>query len=239
MKIFLPTSFALCALGVMFYIAKGGQLWRLVPYIVIIGFVVLLFIIGYNTYVPGAEQTPIESFILDTDTLSGYTLALHRSSAHSGVYVMGRNLAIRYGWHTITKDPLTFMVGLGLGARGESVTLGTAGVAFAQAYRQLSLRSSLLILMQEMGFSGLIAMTTFIIWISLVLFRDIRRDTESPITELRYALLLFSLLWPIWMWYTTVLNHGVTMLLYWGTLGYVLGEAKRNPNYGIRSSTIE
>jgi hypothetical protein len=57
------------------------------------------------------------------------------------------------------------------------------------------------------------------------LFRDIVRYPRSPATALRYALLLFSVLWPFWLWYKNPLGSRVPMMLYWFSLGYVFGES--------------
>jgi hypothetical protein len=38
---------------------------------------------------------------------------------------------------------------------------------------------------------------------------------------LRYGLLLFSLFWPVWLWYASVWVMRAPMLLYWMLLGYI------------------
>jgi hypothetical protein len=227
-KFFLPASLAILGLGAVIFIIQTGQFWKLGAFVVLIGTVFLLFIAGYNTFVPGADRIPLETYLLDSETLNVYTNALHRSSHHeSDVYHMGRSLAIKYGWETINRDPLTLFFGLGIGARAESVTLGTAGLAYGHTSRIMTRRSSLLVLMQEMGILGLIAVVVYIFWITNKLIGDIRRDPHSPAVGLRYGLILFTLLWPIWLWYSTFLNHEVAMMLYWISLGYVLGLSKR------------
>jgi hypothetical protein len=225
MKIFLAATLALAALSVIFYIIQGGQLWKLVPFITLLGIAMWAFIFGYNTYVQGPGKVPLETFIFDPATRSSYLTSFSRSDHISGIYVMRRSYAMKYGWNAITVDPITFFFGYGIGARGESTTMGTAGVVMEANPRVFSW-SSLLVIMQEMGVVGLIGMAGFILWVTLALFRDIRRDPHSQAVEIRYALLLFSLLWPIWIWYHSVWNFRVAMLLYWGTLGYVFGESK-------------
>lgn len=235
MKFFPVAAFALAGLGFLLYVMKGGQIVRLVPYVILLGIVVLVFIVGYNTFVPGADEKPLESFILDPNVLNGYTNQLHRSDVESGVYIMGRTRALKYGWSTINRDPITLLIGFGLGARSESVALGSEGIAFQLALRRYTTRSSLLVFMQELGVLGLLAIATVILWIAIRLFRDIKHDPGSPITELRYALLLFTLFLPIWLWYSTTNMYAVTMLLYWGSLGYVLGESYRQSKAGYKS----
>jgi O-antigen ligase len=82
-------------------------------------------------------------------------------------------------------------------------------------------------MIQELGTVGMAVLAGLILWIAITLYQDIRSNPTSEATELRYALLLFSLGWPLWLWYTKAWNHSVAMLLYWLSLGYVLGEARR------------
>lgn len=217
----------LAAFAGLFFVVKGGRPWKLVPYVVLLGVVVWAFVSGYNTFVPGAASSPLEGY-LDSETLSNYLYQVNPSSAHPGTLNIGRNYAFKLSWDTLADDPVTLLFGLGLGARGESRSLGTAGIGFEGIGSKLPRRSSLLVMMQETGSLGLIAIVTFIVWVAGTLLRDIRREPQSKATELRYALLLFSTLWPLWLWYQTVWDHGVTMLLYWGALGYAMGESKRS-----------
>ena len=85
-----------------------------------------------------------------------------------------------------------------------------------------------------MGVLGLIGIAVFILWVTIKLFGDIKRDPQSSAAALRYGLIIFTLLWPIWLWYSTFLNHEVAMLLYWISLGYVLGESKRTQERTIQ-----
>ncbi len=67
-------------------------------------------------------------------------------------------------------------------------------------------------------------MAGFILWVAFVLMRGIKRYPNSKASPLAYALLLFSLLWPLWLWYKSVWAFRVPMLLYWIALGYLLRE---------------
>ena len=223
-KFFLPASLAVLCLGFAIFILQSGQVWKLVPYVIFLGISVAVFIVGYNTFVPNAEKVPIESFITDSGTLDSY-MNKHYQSKISGNYIMGRSLAVQYGWDSKTRDPITFIFGMGIGARGESRSLTTAGIALTGSAQKYSVSSSLLVLMQEMGLLGLTAIGVFIFWIAISQFRAIGRAPQSPVSELRYALVLFSLLWPLWVYYATVWNQEVVMLLYWSSLGYIFGAA--------------
>jgi hypothetical protein len=133
---------------------------------------------------------------------------------------------VQLGWDSLQRDPVTFLFGYGIGTRSESQSLGTAGVALTQGYLGLSVGTSLLVMMQEMGVIGIIVMSGFILWLSLALARDIHRFPYSSALRLRYALLMFSFLWPLWLWYAVTWTMRVPMLLYWLSLGYVFAESR-------------
>jgi hypothetical protein len=232
-KFFLPASLALLSLGLLIFVVQSGRVWRLVPYAMLLGISALVFIVGYNTFVPGAARRPIESFILNADTFKTYMNMEDDSANASGYKIMGRSRAAQYGWEAINRDPFTLVFGMGLGARSESISLGTVGIAFSGDASTYTRQSSLLVLMQETGLLGLVAIGALILWITISLIRAIRSHPQSPATELRYALVLFSLLWPVWLYYSLVWNEEVVMLFYWASLGYVFGEAKRKPYGGI------
>lgn len=206
---------------------RKGRLLRVGYYLALVGVVVVLFGVGYNQLAPSAKQIPFEDY-LNLENLNEIFGRYHRRDQVDIVTVdVGRNYALSYGWESIQKDPLTFIFGYGIGARGESVTLGTAGVGFEENFLGQQSLTSLLVILQEMGLFGIFVVLGFTVWVVRTIYRDIRRFPESHATEIRYGLLFFSLLWPIWLWYKTVLTFRVPMLLYWVCLGYVLYHAKK------------
>ena len=140
---------------------------------------------------------------------------------------MGRNYALVYGWNAIRKDAFTMSFGFGFGARGESQTLGAVGTAMQQERQCFADGTSALIVIQETGLFGLFLLAAFLVWVVIAIVKAIRQHPASEATQLRYALLLFSILWPLWFWYAGVLTFRVPMLLYWATLGYVLSVFQR------------
>jgi hypothetical protein len=226
-KFFLPMSLGLLSLGIVIFVVRSGQVWKLIPYTVLLGAFFSVFIIGYNTFIPEAKKTPIESFIMDSDTLDNYVNRESQSINESGYLIMGRSRAVEYGWETMTRDPITFIFGMGIGARSESRSLGIAGIAFSRNGDNYITQSSLLVLMQETGLLGLLGLGVLILWIVFSQLKGIKLNLQSPVTELRYALLLFSLLWPVWLYYSVVWNHEVVMMLYWTSLGYVVGKSNQ------------
>jgi hypothetical protein len=228
MKLFPFVVVVLLLLTMVLLNARGGNLWRLVPFVLILAFVLFGFVRTYDAVVAiplGTE--PLQAY-LDIENLADYFNFTRRLPGELAYYTeLGRNAAVSYAWESIQEDPMTLLFGLGIGARGESRTLGTAGVGLRRGDLGLTTGTSLLVMMQELGVMGLLALGGFILWIVLALRRDIQKYPDSPVTELRYGLMLFSLLWPLWLWYGTVWIFRVPMLIYWVALGYVLGEPRK------------
>ncbi len=227
MKLF---AFAVVGLGMaalLIQLIRGKQIQKLLVYLILFGTITLVFFGVYNKIVADERGIRRLESYLELDTLDQYLNFANYTGG--GRYELGRGFAASLGWRNIQKDTPTFLFGMGLGARGESVALGIAGQGLRQGYYGLTSGTSLLVLMQELGVIGLAVLGGFILWIIFNLARDIRIDPGSEVTVLRYTLILFSIGWPLWLWYTTVWNMGVTMLLYWVTLGYVLARSPRNP----------
>jgi putative peptidoglycan lipid II flippase len=235
MKLFPFAVAALAGLALAIYLLQGGhfgRIFRLVPYGLLLFAVGFLFVQAYNAVVPSATVRPVQTY-LQLDRIEEYLGFMRErdTEAGSGAYYgraeVGRNYALSYGWKTIRQDPMTLLFGLGIGARGESRTLGSAGQGLIQGELGLTTGTSLLVMMQEFGLSGLLVLGAFWVWVMARLVKDIRKAPASEVAELRYGLLLFSALWPVWMWYQHVWLNRVPMLLYWAALGYALSEAQQ------------
>lgn len=231
MKLF---PFAVLMLGIValaLYSVQRREARKLVQYAVLIGGVICVFFGAYDAIVLPARGTrPLESY-LELQTLDEYLGGLTPASGtgrYYGRYYMGRNYALTYGWNEMQRDTATFLFGLGLGARGESRTLGTAGIGLLQGDVGLSTGTSLLVMMQELGLLGMAVLGGLMLWTVKALFKGIRSNPDSDATKLRYALLLFTVLWPLWVWYHGVWGMRVPMLLYWATLGYVLSAPEQD-----------
>jgi hypothetical protein len=225
-KLFPVGVVALATLSGILYSLRRRKRAGLLPHMLLLGLVLLIFTLAYNTTI----QSPVslEQF-LELQTLKSYT---HHSTRQltGGRYrtFVGRNYGLTIGWNAIRRDTVTFLFGMGLGARGESLTLRTAGVGLLRGNIGLYSGMSLLVMLQELGLVGMGALGSFFFWTVNALRSDIRRHSGSGAVELRYALLLFSLLWPLWLWYSSTWVLHVPMLLYWSTLGYVLGKPHRD-----------
>lgn len=221
-KLFPFATIALGLLALFFFILKGKKRWRIIPYSLFVALIVWGFIGFYDAVVVSSRGTrPLEAYF-DPQVLASYLGGATRAKTSLGIYDIGRNYALNYGWNEIRDDPTTLLFGLGLGARGESRTLGIAGVALVGSHLGLTSGTSLLVLMQETGLVGLALFAVFIFWLVLILFKSILVEPHAEQSEIRYALILFSLLWPLWLWYTPVWLFRVPMLIYWALIGYAL-----------------
>jgi hypothetical protein len=222
-KIFPAAALAMAVLAMALSVGRRGQLWRvfLVGVLLVAG--VYVFSVAYNELVPGADRRPIQSLFAEEETRTYYLNKVKRSqTAEQRTYNLGRNVAVEYALSTLSGDSVTLAFGFGLGARGQSGALGVSGAALQRD--QFDRGSQLVVIVQEMGLFGLLAVGAFTLWVSYALLRDIRRYPQSPARALRYGLFLFSVLWPVWLWYKTPLGADVAMLIYWISLGYVLSE---------------
>jgi hypothetical protein len=228
MKLFPVAAGALGGLALLLYMGGGKQRWRVLPFAILVGIALIVFVSAYNSVVVTARDTRSLEEYLDVRVLMEYLNSSDLTASEGVLYsTFGRNYGITYGWNSIRQDAVTMLFGLGIGARGESRTLGTAGVGLQTGRLGVFTGTSLLVMIQEQGLVGMLILASILVWILVTLYREIRRDPKSEAAELRYALLLFSLLWPLWLWYGKIWLYRVPMLLYWFSLGYVMGEAAR------------
>jgi hypothetical protein len=222
-KIFPVAALAMATVAVVLYVLRRGDTWRLLLFAVLSFAGVWLFSVGYNNLVPGADREPLQRLFLEEDARANYLNKVKRSSNTEQLsFSLGRNNAVEYALNSLRGDPTSLAFGFGLGARSQSQALGVTGVALRQdAFRQ---GSQLVVILQEMGLFGLLLIAGFTIWVSVTLWKDIRRYPGSPALWLRYGLLFFSLFWPVWLWYKNPLGADVAMMIYWISLGYALSE---------------
>lgn len=227
MKLFYIAVIILTVIGMFNFLLQGKQLWRLIPFLFLVVVVMAAFIPLYNMIVPSASEKPLQGYITDPKRLFSYLSFVSRSTAGEEYYYdIGRNYALTYGWEKISGSPLDMAFGWGLGARSESISLGFAGRALTEGELGISSGTSLLILMQETGLVGMVSLAGFILGIIVILFKHIHAHPTSQANGLRYGLIIFTVLWPLWLWYNQAWTLRVPMLLYWSTLGYVLREAE-------------
>lgn len=230
MKLFYLTVALLALIALFIYIRREKQLWRLLPAITIMIIMAGIFVPIYNAIIPSTSGIELQDYLTDPSLLTKYLTFTSRSASQGTYYYdIGRNFAIQYGWEKITSDPLYLLLGYGLGARSESVSLGIAGRALLEGELGFSSGTSLLVIMQETGLAGLIILAAFIMMVVTILLHQVRVNPSSSANALRYGLVFFTLLFPLWLWYNMAWTLRVPMLIYWSTLAYVLSEFKRQP----------
>lgn len=222
-KLFPIAVVVLGGIALIIQMIRGRQLHKLLMYLVLFGTIIIIFTGVYNSVVAEERGTRRLEEYLELQTLDQYlNFSINRGG---GRYEFGRGFALNLGWKSIQRDITTFLFGMGFGARAESVALGIAGEGLQQGYYGLNSGTSLLVLMQELGLIGLAVLVGINLWIIFTLARDTKMDPGSDITVLRYALILYSICWPLWLWYSKIWNIGVVMLLYWATLGFALSQS--------------
>lgn len=227
-KVFIPMAVATGVLAMGIFAVQRGQLGRVLQYAALMAVALYAFVRVYDVVVSQARGTRPLSDYLQVETLDRYLSTSERTVIDGQYYYnIGRNYAIVYGWNQIRHDPATLLFGMGLGARGESRTLGTAGAGLQQGLTGLNSGTSLLVMLQELGVVGFGLVLGFLAWVIYRLARDIRAHPTSPLLELRYALVLFTALWPVWLWYTSSWTQRAPLIVYWALVGYVLAEPRR------------
>jgi hypothetical protein len=231
MKLFYLTVALLALIALFIYIRREKQLWRLLPAITIMILVAGIFVPIYNAIIPSTSGIELQDYLTDPTLLTKYLTFTSRSASQGTYYYdIGRNYAIQYGWEKISSDPLYLLLGYGLGARSESVSLGIAGRALLEGELGFSSGTSLLVMLQEMGLTGMIILGIFILMVVVILMHQVRQNPSSSANALRYGLVFFTLLFPLWLWYNMAWTLRVPMLIYWSTLAYVLSEFKQRTN---------
>jgi hypothetical protein len=225
-KLFPIAIFALGLLAAIIYAIKYHSLFQLVKYLVILSIIFVSFLYLYNKVVVKEKNNSLQQFLTNPQAVSKYfNISIRGYYGDSYFTNIGRNYALRIGLISLQKDTFTLLFGWGLGSRSESKSLDTAGIGLLSGDLGLSVGTSLLIMMQEFGILGLIFLSIFYLWLILKLIQGIRNFPNSNATEFRYGLLLFTIFWPVWLWYNTAWTLRVPMLLYWASLGYVFRES--------------
>ena len=224
MKVFFFAAGFMAVMSLAIHLWQKRQLVKLLPYAFLLAAVLAAFPPIYNSVVPGAEAIPFSEYF-DPAVLARYMNGTALDS--SGNYDVGRLYAVTYAWDQISGNPISLAFGDGLGARGESQTLGSAGVALLTGDLGLFTGSSLVVMMGELGMFGLLSLSGFFLWVARMLWKGATSGAASDAAGIQYGALIYTLLWPLWLWYDTSWSSSVAMLLYWSTLGYCLARLRR------------
>jgi hypothetical protein len=221
MKVFPVAMIALGLIALCIHMIRGGHIKELFIYIGLFAIIAPAFVTFYNVVVADARGTRRFEEYFDLDTTENYLNNVDYNTTTGQTY-LGRGFALSLGWQIIQRDTTTFLFGYGLGARGESVSLGIVGQGLATGDYGLTTGSSLLVMMQEFGVVGLGVLAVIMIWLVLTLFQQVRLSPKGDDAVLRYAIILFSIMWPFWLYYHKVWDFAVVMLIYWSVIGYLL-----------------
>jgi hypothetical protein len=219
-KFYIPAVIIVGVAALVVHMVRGGQFRQLFVYVVLFSLLMAAFVPLYNNYIATTQGLkPLQEYLTPA-ALDAY-LFNDGEGDEDGSYNLGRGLSLAYGWQTLQRDSTTLLFGFGLGSRTYSSALGVTGNSFDQDLYGGAGGTGLLIMMQEYGLVGLGLFAAFNLWVMLSLFQNARRNDDPHLAALQYGLILFTLFWPMWIWYTKPWVAGVMMILYWGTLGYV------------------
>lgn len=225
-KMFLVAALVLAILAMGLYLHCGQHLQSLILYVIMFSLMAVLFVTAYNSTVADVRGVRRLEEYFKLEQVQAY-LNYTDYNEETGGYYLGRGFAARHGWELLQRDWTTFWFGYGIGARTESTALEIVGIGLQQGYYGLFTGTSLLVLMQEVGMAGLATFALFLFWAVIQLLRLGRQSVDTDTKVLCYGMILYSCTWPLWLWYHKTWGYGVAMILYWGTLGYLMQKVMR------------
>jgi hypothetical protein len=224
-KFFIPVVVLLGIGSFALQMIRGGHVRQLFVFIGVFTILGAAAVPIFNNFV--AEErglAPLQTY-LEPGRLEQY-LFNDGDGDTDGKYNLGRLLSITYAWQIIQRDPTTTLFGMGLGARSSSAGLGIEGVGLENDIYGGATGTGMLIMIQEFGVVGLVVFYAFCLVISWLLYRDTKRHSDLSLQALQFGMVLFTLSWPVWLWYQKSWSFGVMMTLYWVTLGFVFSQMK-------------
>jgi len=227
--------FAVGLFGFLALLIQGMRrrsLAQLIPYAIAVLAFLWIFPQAYDAVVPSAQIYPFSNY-WNLGFLSRYASILQYLPGY-GSYDVGRGYALSYVWKQISASPVTLWFGEGLGARGVSQTLGLAGIGVRSGDLGLFTGTSLVVILGELGVSGLVAFAAFMAWVLRTLWQAASVERHPELRGMQYGLFLYTALWPVWLYYTTAWVLAAPMLLYWLALGLVLGQWQNKDGIELR-----
>ncbi len=219
MKFFVLAAPLLAAITLTIHLIRGGQIRRLLTYLMLIIVASSLFLYGYDKLiVDNLGRPPIANF-LNEDRRERY---LDNVRYGTLAYRLGRNTEVEYGWERIQRDTPTLLFGYGLGTRQYSPSLGIAGKGLEKGIYGNLVGRTLLVMMYEMGLTGLLLMLAFVVISAVTLFRAAAQDEDDDLNVLRYGMIIFTLIWPFLIWYKSVWLRVEPMIVYWLLWGFIM-----------------
>lgn len=220
---------ALAVLGVVtliLHLVRGGQFRQLFVYLFLFGLSVAVLLPVYNAFIANTRGLkPLQEY-LQPAVIENYLFS-DGKGGEDGKYNLGRGLAVTYGWQQIAGDPITVLFGFGLGSRTSSTALSIAGRGLADDLYGGATAPSLGTWLQEYGLIGLSLFLLINFWLTWKMMRHAQITTDPYLATLEYGLSLFTLFWPLWLWYQKPWISGVMMSIYWVGIGYVFQQINR------------
>lgn len=218
-KFYVFAVAVMAVLAVTLHLIRGGKFRHLVVYLMLFLLAGAIFIPTYNTFIANTRGLkPLQAY-LTRGAIEGYLF--QEEAADDGRYKLGRGGAVTYGWEQIQRDRTTMLFGYGMGSRSYSNTLGLSGATLEDDLYGGGGNTGLGVWIQEYGIVGLSLFLFINLWIIAKLFRHARTTGDPYQATLAYGLILFTFLWPLWLWYHKAWIFGVMMILYWVSLGYL------------------
>jgi hypothetical protein len=217
-KFYLIAVAVLAAAALVVHLVRGGQFRQLFLYVFLLGAAAAVFVPVYNSYlVESRGLRPLQEY-LQPEVIESY-LFTDGAGRDDSTYNIGRGLALTYAWQQIQRDTTTTLFGFGLGTRSQSALLGVRGNVLQEDLYGVG-TTTLSTWIQEHGIVGMAVFLAVNLWIMGKLFRFARVTPDPYRATLAYGLILFTLFWPMWLWYHKAWTAGVMMVLYWVALGY-------------------
>jgi hypothetical protein len=218
-KFYLVGIVPLLVATLVIHLIRGGQVRQVFLFTILLLIAASIFVPIYNNFLVTRQGLlPIQEY-LKPETIERYLFIEETTS--EGTYYFGRGQSMAYAWQQIQRDVTTTLFGFGLGSRSSSNVLGVSGASLQNDLYGGVSTTSLSTWMQEYGLVGVTLFLTITLWINIQLFRFVRRSPDPYQAALAYGLIIFTLFWPLWLWYHKAWFAGVMLTLYWVALGYI------------------
>ena len=225
MKMFPAAMVALVGLAFVIQSIRGGNMRRFFVLLIVLFLTLASFLYIFNQIVAPTSGTgrTIQDYV-NPEVLQQY-LGGKNNGLLDASYNTGRNADVVNAWEQIQFDSVRVLLGMGIGSRASSSALGLKGGGFGAYSAEAWAGRSLSLFMRETGLLGLATFLGFAVITSVALYKRAQRNPNEWAMALQLALMLFSLLWPLWFWYNPVWRQAVPMLVYWIALGYALSDS--------------
>lgn len=211
------------AAAIAIYIVRGGRARSLIVFLLGMTLIVSMAVMAFNWYAATTRNVPPLQSYLNLTSLEKYLFSTKKGE-ETGSYYLQRGVAIAYAWQQLQRDTETLLFGYGLGSRAYSTALGITGKSLEGDLLSINRyvdETGLASFLQEFGLVGLLVLLAFDSWVIYKLVQHSRRTEDQDLAILECGVALFTLFWPLWLWYNKAWTFGFSMALYWIALGYI------------------